>query len=502
MDTETQRILEGVKPLEGEVVHIKTVQETRPVEEYGDAYVAEVNVKSASAVTKVLDAAFPKDPTLPLQHLRRFVKRNNLPEHLKQSIVASEGDTVQQNPPQTIYVLIPCPLPDVETVQNILAPYAPLCLPSGAEPASSTVPIRSTRIPLQPPLNPRQAEQWSRTLWPVTFNPAAQRALVAPPPPILNKTRESIQSRAGHYLALARKVAAEAEESGRGRGVGAVVVDPEIEIDDNDEHGWTKAIVAVAGDARYARPEGGQPSLQETQCSHGGPNPASKTYNPDLEGGPELHALMRVAEMIAKRRREEHDSPSRNTSTSQPSEKGVKRRHDEDESPSRGTPTTPVSDKISLTPLETSILYSPSPFSTDPATGEPSKSRIRPRSLGGYLCTGLDLYITHEPCLSCCMGMLLSRFRLTVFPRSGRMVVGGLASEPVVSPVLDNPDTEQFPDDGENTNKDKTKQVRPYYGLHWRKELNWRALGFEFIENDTHHENEASVSSEKVDFHA
>ncbi|KAJ9205412.1 hypothetical protein DTO164E3_1390 [Paecilomyces variotii] len=501
MDTDVLKVLEGIQPLKGQVVHIKTVQETRPNEEYGDAYVAEVNVKSASAVTKVLDAAFPKDPSLPLQHLRRFVKRANLPEHLKASVIASEGDAVQQTPPQTIYVIIPGPLPEIETVQTLLAPYAPLSLSSDVKSTPPTVPIRSTCIPLQPPLNQRQAEQWSRTLWPVTFNPAAQRALVAPPPPILNKTRASIQSKTGHYLALARMVAAEAEKSGRGRGVGAVVVDPEIEIDEDDELGWTKAIVAVAGDARYSRPEGGQPSLQESQCSHGGPNPASKTYNPDLEGGPELHALMRVAEMIAKRRREEQEPP-RDSSAIPASGKVGKRPREEDELPSKHAAATPASDKVALTPLEKAILYSPSPFSADPTTGEPAKSRIRPRSLGGYLCTGLDLYITHEPCLSCCMGMLLSRFRLTVFPRSGRMAVGGLASEPVVSPVLDSPGAEQLPGHGENKNKE-AKQERNYYGLHWRKELNWRALGFEFIENDTHEHSEETVSPEKqVDFHA
>jgi tRNA-specific adenosine deaminase 3 len=261
--------------------------------------------------------------------------------------------------------------------------------------------------------------------------------------------------------------------------VGAVVVDPEIEIDEDDEFGWTKAIVAVAGDARYARSEGGQPSLQESQCSHGGPNPAIKTYDPDLEGGPELHALMRVVEIIAKRRREEHESPSRNAST------------------------TPMSEKITLTPLERSILYSPSPFSLDPSTGEPSESRIRPRSLGGYLCTGLDLYITHELCLSCSMGMLLSRFRLTVFPRSGRLVTGGLASEPVVRPVLDSGFSQEQAS-VEDAGKDKEKALeRNYYGLHWRKELNWRALGFEFIEDDTQKDSEGPASSDKkVDFHA
>jgi hypothetical protein len=35
MDTNTLQILENIQPLKGEVVHIKTVQETRPNEEYG-----------------------------------------------------------------------------------------------------------------------------------------------------------------------------------------------------------------------------------------------------------------------------------------------------------------------------------------------------------------------------------------------------------------------------------------------------------------------------------
>lgn len=82
------------------------------------------------------------------------------------------------------------------------------------------------------------------------------------------------------------------------------------------------------------------------------------------------------------------------------------------------------------------------------------------------------------------------------------MAVGGLASEPVVSPVLDSPGAEQSPGHGENKNKE-AKQERNYYGLHWRKELNWRALGFEFIENDTREHSEETVSPEKqVDFHA
>jgi len=39
-------------------------------------------------------------------------------------------------------------------------------------------------------------------------------------------------------------------------------------------------------------------------------------------------------------------------------------------------------------------------------------------------------------------------------------------------------DVEEKKDDEEET------VDRLFYGLHWRKELNWRALGFEFVEDE------------------
>ena len=343
----------------------------------------------------------------------------------------------------------------------------------------SSLDLRTIKIPLHPPLNADQAETWTKSLWPVTYNPAAPRAVIAPPPQVLNRVRDSIQPYAERYLDLARQVAQETEGNGTGRCVGAVAVDPSIlqaaigggDDDDDETNGgkWLSAVVAVAGDARYSRREGGSQSQAERHAGLA-PNPATKVYNADLEGGPELHALMRVIDMVARRRRDEEE---------------------EVEGPSSQR----------LSDLESRFLYASDDLKGSSSASSPGKhpttaggkaSQILPRSQGGYLCTDLDLYITHEPCLCCSMGLILSRFRAAVFPRQGRMLTGGLASESVV--VRDSVRNDKGKDDDEDN--------RIYYGLHWRRELNWRALAFEFVEDPCHGSAARTSFKSHVDFHA
>ena len=411
-----------------------------------------------------------------MSHLRRFAKHNQIPEHLH-PLLLREGSS----PAQTIFVLISPPLPDIDSLQNVLSPFAPPDLLAGNKLVFHTV-----RIPLQPPLTTVQAEAWSNTMWPVVFNPSAPRAMIAPPPHILSRTRDFIQPKAGRYLALAQRVAEEAEQSGLGRGVGAVVVDPDLEAQLDDEEGadihWSDAVVAVAGDGRYSR----------TTLPEPGPNPMRQTYNPDYEGGPELHALMRVVELIASKRREDRPGSS---STGRPclnyletyflSQSDVIRSDDDD-----SKDPSPVPEKYQKTETSSHAIYKQPEAAEDDT---PTMARIRPRSQGGYLCTDLDVYLTHEPCICCCMGLLLSRFRAVIYPRNGRMVSGGLASEPVVKPVPVEEETSAA--EIQEPTPDDTPHQREYYGLHWRKELNWRALGFEFVE-------EVEKSAEGVAFHA
>jgi hypothetical protein len=98
------------------------------------------------------------------------------------------------------------------------------------------------------------------------------------------------------------------------------------------------------------------------------------------------------------------------------------------------------------------------------------QSAARPEA---YLCSGLDVYLTHEPCVCCAMAMIHSRFRACIFVR--RMPgTGGLCADK---------------DDGGLG-----------YGLFWRRELNWRVLTFEYSGK---RDRESTGHEEKVEiFHA
>lgn len=81
----------------------------------------------------------------------------------------------------------------------------------------------------------------------------------------------------------------------------------------------------------------------------------------------------------------------------------------------------------------------------------------------GYLCHGLELYLTHEPCVMCSMAILHSRMGKVVF-RQRMPLTGGLCSE---DRGHGNPDLV-----GEGGGRG--------LGLFWRRELNWSLLAWEW----------------------
>jgi len=211
-------------------------------------------------------------------------------------------------------------------------------------------------------------------------------------------------------MQLAKFVAQECKGLNIGRNVGAVIVDP-----------VRQEIVAVAGDARLWTP---------------GLEQKGREYWGTSDGRPEHHAPMRAIAMVAekelKRRR---------------SDESIKPHSSEPVKSLGGRPLTDV-EMFYFIPSSTQDVGR---LSNHYVELLPMKqSGFRPET---YLCSGLDIYLTHEPCVCCAMALIHSRFRACVFAR--RMPgTGGLCSE-----------------------KDNGALG---YGLFWRRELNWRVMTFEY----------------------
>lgn len=98
---------------------------------------------------------------------------------------------------------------------------------------------------------------------------------------------------------------------------------------------------------------------------------------------------------------------------------------------------------------------------------------------GGYLCLGLDIYVTHEPCVMCSMAILHSRFGRLIF-RDRLPRTGGIAVEPSKNVV-----------DISSTSGSLS------YGLFWRPELNWKLLAWQWQWHDVHRSG-LKLSSQNV----
>ncbi|WYZ37526.1 hypothetical protein EsH8_II_001032 [Colletotrichum jinshuiense] len=85
----------------------------------------------------------------------------------------------------------------------------------------------------------------------------------------------------------------------------------------------------------------------------------------------------------------------------------------------------------------------------------------------GYLCHGMEMYLTHEPCVQCSMAILHSRMGKVVFAQ--RMpLTGGMCSE----------------DRGHGHPELEDCGGGEGLGLFWRRELNWSLLAWEWESSD------------------
>ena len=224
-----------------------------------------------------IDEALRLRDTLNLQHLRRFVKRENLPPHLDvadqtETCLTGQNTAEVINPKQrkdTLYFLACAAsafsIEDISTCLSACCQLSPI--------------LRTIKVPLLPPVSAEQAEKWSWEYWPTVYkntNP------FGPHPSIVARAEKQISQEAAYHIGLARSAGAATVNALKGRNIGAVVVDRDNPQDPK--------VIALAGDARWSM--------------------VSATTESDT-GNVMGHAVMRVIGFVARKRQKLSDASSK-----------------------------------------------------------------------------------------------------------------------------------------------------------------------------------------------
>lgn len=367
------------------------------------------------AANKVVDASN-------LHHLRRFVKPEQLPLHLKEVSQCSNTVTIGANIREAKATaeervdFVHCKDSEVEHEKSEVLSnehkqqtlYFLLCLESNFSSdwaleilAPLYVPpmkavklqLRTILVPLLPPKSDDQASRWSQDFWPTIYK---KHNPFGPHPSIVSRAEDEMRAFAGEWMSVAESTGVEVSENGIGEPIGAVVV--------NRSSPQGPSVVVVAGDARW----------------HGAGDKKGS-------GNVLAHAVMRAIGLIARKRRALLGEIIQNGTDS-----------------------------------DTSSFFADQPL-TPAEIDAYSRDTLAP---GGYLCLGLEIYVTHEPCIMCSMAILHSRFGRVIFwerlPQTG-----GLAVEQGKAIVESSSNSESLS-----------------YGLFWRPELNWKLLAWQWHSTD------------------
>jgi tRNA-specific adenosine deaminase 3 len=183
------------------------------------------NYHLGSVVRKLI----PNDGGLDLQHLRRFAKHDNIPEHVRASFSAARTTaTTDEDARKALFLIIGSTnaLPKQTVIETLSSTI-------------TNVTICSIQVPLLAPTSQEQAALWTSKYWPTVYKKSNP---FGPHPSIVSRAEEEIQRDVAKWMRLAAEVAQQSSIKGFGEAVGIVIVER--------RNGITRPI-AVAGDARW-----------------------------------------------------------------------------------------------------------------------------------------------------------------------------------------------------------------------------------------------------------
>ncbi|KAI9751489.1 MAG: tRNA-specific adenosine deaminase subunit tad3 [Lichina confinis] len=393
--------IEFPRPRHGQLIPLRTKAEVSATQDIVHVYVAEVPAKVVNGLIQLVRRRIP-NAIASLQHLQRVARWENLPAHVQTTF---RDDThVHEHPDTGVVSEAPngqgdggpgstessesddaslAPTPSTMTAGEPVTLYflvsrieavdqAELTKLLSSHPSLEDTPtpltIRTVAVPRLLATSEQQARQQSIDYWPTIYRNGNP---YGPHPSIVARARDEIAPRAGLWVAMAYEAARQVASTDAGEAIGAAVVDRSASA--------SGSLVLVAGDARWC--------ARRKSSNDGGDSYGGNAMN---------HAAMRAIGMVARKRRSLLDETMSSTATA--------------------------------TATDDSGLYIDRPMTRIEETAF-AADVLAPR---GYLCVGLDLYLTHEPCIMCSMAMLHSRFDRVVFAQP-MPLTGGLMAETVLS---------------------------------------------------------------------
>ena len=425
----------------------------------------------------------PEEIVKGMPHLRRCAKPADLPAHLKTQFMNETAQTKQIHTGKSNWVYVMLGLEATLSHKEMSEALSKL------EGFEDGVFLASIPVPLLAPTSQIQAALWTSQFWPTMYR---KNNPLGPHPSMVNRATDEIADDAPIWMSLAHDMAVKSKESGNGEAMGACIVY-------RGEDG--PRLVAVAGDARWCH----QPKSSKA-------------------GNPMAHAVLRAVSMVAQKlvRAEKRGQRKRSVASV------ASAVNSENERPgsSGNISTTPSTDGKfgdgSKAEAATTGEAEDGAASTDGQDGaicqvhNEVQDRVRDRlsqnrdrghaghrqrlafevfqdkplmeeeerifmeehpTPDGYLCHGLELYVTHEPCAMCSMAILHSRMGKVIF--ANRMpLTGGLSAE---DRVLVPASSADMP----GAAPDPLKDIPSGEGIHglglfWRRELNWSMLAWEW----------------------
>ncbi|KAI1210410.1 uncharacterized protein F4807DRAFT_65198 [Annulohypoxylon truncatum] len=464
LDPIAKRLLPPEIP-KGTLVPLKTVLELREGLALCQVYVTRAPQKCTFGVFEVAKRIAGNDGARNLPHLRRCIKPADLPPHLKTAFVnEGNGRSIHMAKSQWLYIVLgpKTELPYEELEKALRA----------VDGIGEEVWLGEITVPLLAPSSQAQAHMWSHEFWQTIYRKSNP---LGPHPSTVQRMETAVARDAAVWIALAQQTAKKAQKAGMGEPIGAVII--KRTIPRRSDSGKSNA-------AKQAGAKKGACTQKEADDDEG-----SDDWNADNSDGDGMTSFAELTNSMKQLDVSQSTTqPQSNLKAKSDSKEttqivaiaGDARWHKHGCFGDTGNPMahaalraiSMVAQKLvrseNRPESEEQIMefecFQDKPLLND----EQLVFDIDHPSPDGYLCHDLELYLSHEPCTMCSMGILHSRMGRVVFGR--RMpLTGGMTSEDRASGIC-----------GDSGICEGSCGGGQGLGLHYRKELNWTLLGWEW----------------------